>query len=499
MKSWFKRGLGALGVLALVLAGAVLFRTWTVTVEQVPPARPSAVAVDGKAAVARLSRAIRFRTVSHTDRGRNDPAAFFAFNDWLIEAFPAIHGALERETVNGLSLLYRWRGTDPTLAPVLFAAHADVVPVETPGSWQHPPFDGLVADDAVWGRGAMDDKGPLMALMEAVEALAAAGHRPARTIYLAFGHDEEIGGGEGAARIAALLESRGIRPAMVLDEGSAILEGLLPGDFPVAAIAVAGKGYLSLELAAESAGGHSSIPPELTAAGRVARAVHRVQSAPFPERLTPPVRGLLENLAPHLDFGSRALFSNLWLFEPLLLATFTGSPGTNAMVRTTTAPTMLAGSPKDNILPERASAVVNFRILPGETAEDVRARVARLVADERVAVSQHGEMFADPSPVSPVDSPAYRAIAATARGMDERIVAVPMLVVGATDARYYTGIADNVYRFLPLRLSQSGIDTIHGRDEHIRVPDYLNMIRGYATLLEHPWVSGQMAAPEDVR
>lgn len=490
MEHWFKRGLAGLLAVIAALAALVLARAWTLEADQPPPARLSTVAFDGDAAVARLSRAIRFRTVSHTERARIDSAPFRAFNAWLAEAYPRAHAVLERETVGEHALLFAWRGSDPGLAPLVLAAHSDVVPVDEESAWTNPPFGGVVADGAVWGRGTLDDKGSLVALMEAVEALVGAGHRPARTVYLAFGHDEEIGGRDGAARIAALLESRGIAPAMVLDEGSWILDGVLPGKFPVAGIAVAEKGYVSLELAASSAGGHSSVPPRLTAAGRVARAVHRVQSEPFPARLIPTGEALLETIAPHMELAPRLLMSNLWLFEPLVIRRFEGSPKTNAAVRTTTAPTMLAGSTKDNVLPERASAVVNFRILPGDSVGDVEARVRRIVNDEQVTVSRYGALSAEPPPVSEVGSAGYRAVAAVARALDESVIAAPMLVVGTTDSRHYTEIAENVYRFMPLRVTPDVIDGFHGRNERIRVADYLDMIRAYATLLEHAWVAG---------
>lgn len=472
----------ALAMLALVLAARAL----VAPSRQPEPAAPASVAVDAGAAVARLAEALRLRTLSHTDRRRIDRAPFEAFIEWLEASYPRAHETLQRERVGGHSLLYTWRGSAPGAPSILLMAHYDVVPVDdsTLEDWTHPPFDGTVADGHVWGRGALDDKASLVAIMEAVEALLARGFAPRGTVYLAFGHDEEVGGREGAARIASLLEEREVRLAAVLDEGSAILSGLLPVPFPVAAIGVAEKGYVSLELAARGAGGHGSMPPPLTAAGRIARAVDRVQSDPFEASLTGPTRALFEHLAPELSLGRRLVMNNLWLFEPLLLRSLASSSATNAAVRTTTAPTMLSGSPKDNILPDRASAVINFRILPGDSVAKVKQRVTRLVDDEEVAVTVHDEFGAEPSPVSAVDSARFRTVAAAARALDDDIVVVPMLVVGATDSRHLQSVARDVYRFIPVRLTPELIATIHGTDERIAIADHLGMIRFYATLLE---------------
>lgn len=484
MRVKLRRWLGIAGLAVLALAAVVVYRALTVPGGQPEPATLSGIALDGNRAVARLSEAIGIPTVSRTDRSRNDPGPFAAFRDWLADRYPRVHGTLRREVVGDGALLYTWPGEDAAAAPLLFLAHYDVVPAENAGAWRHPPFSGTVEDGWIWGRGALDDKASVVALMEAAEALLARGFTPPRTVLIAFGHDEEIGGGHGAARIAALLEERGVRPAWVLDEGSAIIEGVLPLDSPVAGIGIAEKGFLSLELVAEAEGGHSAMPPALTAAGRIARAVDRVQSNPFPARLAAPGRATLEHLAPASPFGQRLVLANLWLFEPLVVGRFERSPSTNAAIRTTIAPTMLSGSSKDNVLPERAFAVINFRILQGDSVDSVRERVMKLVNDTKVSVTRYGDVGRDPSPVADTDSAGFRAIAAAARALDATAVVVPMQVVGATDSRHFAPLTEDVYRFLPVRLTPELIDSIHGVDERIAVTDYLGMIRFYATLME---------------
>jgi len=207
-----------------------------------------------------LSAAIRFRTVSHQDAAQNDQQQWRDLRDFLERTYPATHRALKRELVNGDGLLYTWPGSDPAARPILLMAHQDVVPVEpgTESTWRYPPFDGTIAEGFVWGRGALDDKGSLILIMEAVESLLADGFQPRRTVYLASGFDEEVGGHQGSATIAALLASRGVRLEYVLDEGRAVVEGLVPDvSRPVAMIGVAEKGFVSAELTCETEGGHS--------------------------------------------------------------------------------------------------------------------------------------------------------------------------------------------------------------------------------------------------
>lgn len=473
-------------VLALV-AATCLVRVWRLPgpADVATPAPP--MALDAGGAVRRLAESLRIPTLSHEDRDRFDAAAFAAFAEHLRASFPRVHRALTLESV-GPSLLYTWTGRDPARPPMLLLAHLDVVPVEpgTEAGWTHPPFGGVVADGYVWGRGARDDKSSVLALLEAAEHLLAEGFQPARTVILAFGHDEEIGGEQGARRVAALLRERGVRAEFLLDEGSAVLDGLVPGVArPVAAIMTAEKGYLTVRMTARDAGGHSSQPPRPTAVGRLARAVARVQDTPLPARLAPPVTDMLDQLAPEMPFAMRLAIANRWLFAPLLERRLAAGRTTDPLIRTTTAPTMFHAGVKDNVLPAEAQALVNFRLLPGDTRAAVLEHLRRVVADEGIEIAEHGTFGNEASvPASP-DSASFRLLAWTAREIFPDAAISTGLVIGATDARNYEGVYKSRYNFSPGLLGPADLAGIHGTDERIAVDNYLGMIRFYAQLLRN--------------
>ncbi|MFC1575299.1 M20 family peptidase [Gemmatimonadota bacterium] len=470
----------------LALAGVVVVRALMLKPDGGSVPDPVTVEVP-EGAVDRFAGALRFPTISPADPADFDPEPFLALFSYLEETFPGVHQSLQVERVGDHSVLYTWVGTEPGLAPVLLLAHLDVVPIEpgTEGSWTHPPFSGALADGAVWGRGAMDDKSSLMAILEGAEALVARGFQPRRTHLLAFGHDEEIGGGAGAVRLAALLAERGIRAAYALDEGMAIVEGTLPGvTGPAALLGLAEKGYVSVELVVEVEGGHSSTPPQETAVGILARAVARLEDHPMPARLQGPSRMLLEALAPRMPFGMRLVMGNLWLFQGTVARLMASTPETNAAIRTTTAPTILRAGVKDNILPNQAQAVVNFRILPGDSAAGVLEHVVRTVDDPRVNVSQFGWEATEPSPVSRAGSWGYEEIRMTVQEVFPGTVVAPFLALAATDSRHYVQVAEDVYRFAPFRYRAELAGGVHGTDERIPVEDYLDMVRFYTRLME---------------
>lgn len=363
--------------------------------------------------------------------------------------------------------------------------HQDVVPAEPEAAWTHPPFAGALVDGVVWGRGAFDNKANVMAASEAVELLLAAGFRPERTVHLLFGHDEELGGPIGASAAARLLEARGVEPFLVIDEGGAVAEGTLPYvDSPVALVGVAEKGGLNLELVARLDGAaHSSMPPAVTPVGRVARAVDRLQSDPFPARITPGTAGLLEFLAPELPLAARVVVANRWLFDPLLLRGFLASPTAAAMVRTTVAPTMMRGSPKANVIPPEAVITVNLRILTGETVESTVGRVRRVVDDE--AVETRVSRGRDPSSASRVDTPGFAVLQRTIAEIFPGAVVAPYLLMAGTDARYFHALGDSVYRFQPGRFSRAHLTLAHGVDERLSVENLLDSVRFYVRLIEN--------------
>lgn len=475
------RVLGVVVLLLVVVAGVLAFNTFTFTSRQ---PRTEAVAkpdMDLTSAALRLGGAIRIPTVSHTDRSKIDRTMFVDFQAYLKQTFPLIHQRLKFERVGGLNLLYTWPGSDPALEPIMLTAHMDVVPIEkgTETRWTQPPFSGRIADGFIWGRGALDDKVSLMGIMEAVEMLLAKGFIPKRTVLLAFGHDEEIGGAKGAPLIAARLKADGVRAAAVLDESGVISTGLMPGvEGPVALIGIAEKGYLSLKLTAATSGGHSSMPAAPTAIGSLASAVAKLEAEPFPARLDETTGVLFEWIGPEMSQPLKAVFANAWLLGPVIKAELAAKPSTDATIRTTTAPTIFNGGNKDNLLPTRARAVVNFRILPGETTESVTARVKQVIDDPAIEVSP---LFpgVNPTRVSDPADPAFALLTRTIGQIFPGVIIGPYLVMAGTDARHYQDISDNILRFLPIRLAPEDLDRIHGTNERLAVDNYGEVVAFY--------------------
>ncbi len=491
-----KRFLTILVVGVVALGGLLVFNASRLPAPPAPVGAVEPIPLDAEQAADRLARSVRLATVSYASGAPIDTAAFRAFHALVATEFPRLHATLQREVIGGLSLLYTWRGGDSTKAPVVLMGHMDVVPVPAANlaEWTHPPFGGVIADGYVWGRGTLDDKTTVLATLEAVERSLEAGFVPARTVYLMFGHDEENGGRFGARTIVDTLVARGVKPALVVDEGGFLASGVIPGVQGRAAIVgIAEKGYVSFRLTAAANGGHSSMPPSRTAVGALSRAVMALEANPFPSSIEGPTRGMLEAMAPYASFGQKVALANLWLTAPLVERAMRGSPLGAALLRTTTAPTMLEAGVKDNVLPPVAEAIVNFRIRPGETHETVLARVREIVNDTLVAIDYMDSVRVNPSPVSSVSSPAYALVASTIRSLApaERLPVLPYLVMGGTDAKYWGAHTDNAFRFLPVPLGDGDQARIHGVNERIRVEDYgvavtffTRLLRGIDTLPE---------------
>jgi len=433
----------------------------------------------------RLAGAIRFPTISVEGKVDASAEALVGLQDYLKKSFPLVHQRLTRETVNQYGLIYSWPGSDPSLKPILLMAHQDVVPI-APGTeekWHHAPFAGDIADGFIWGRGAWDDKGNLLALFEALEGLVASGVQPKRTIIIVSGQDEEAGGARGAKAIADLLDKRGIHPEFVIDEGEVITDGVIAGATrPVAFIGLAEKGMVTFSLTAEGAPGHSSMPPPQTVVGRLAEALVKLETHPMPARIDGVARRTFEGIAESMTGFQRWALSNLWLTEPLVRHKLEEQPSTNAMMRTTTAVTVISGGNKANVLPGKAEALVNFRIKPGDSIAGVEAHIRETIADPgiRITALPDGE---EPSPVSPEDAPGYRWISQAIHESSPDVAIVPGLVVGGTDSRYMTRITDRVYRFMPVHVRPEDVARFHGTDERISVADYEGMIAFYKRLM----------------
>ena len=440
------------------------------------PDRAAAVGepnVDGDAFLDHLAKAIRISTVVYVERDRNDPQDVLAVHEFLATTYPLTHETCTVETVNDLSLLYKWQGTDELADPILLMAHMDVVPIEpgTEGDWDVDPFAGDIVSGFLWGRGALDDKGPMIAIMEAVEHLIDTGFEPTRTVLIALGHDEELGGAHGAAHVAQLLTERRICPWFVIDEGGAVADSLPPlTKSAVALVKTAEKGYVDLELTATADGGHSSIPPRTTAIGRLSEAIHRLESNPAPAHV-----GILEPmfraLGPHLDPKLRPFLTNLKVTGPVVAKLMSARPSTDATIRTSTAVTMISGGVKPNVLPQEARAVVNFRIVPGESIASTIEHV-RNVVGSGISIEPYGEMRAEPSAVSSTDSDAWRVLEATIEETFPGAVVAPWTLTGATDSRHFQDIAGDIYGFAPFTGDvEATFGSIHGTGERIRVSD----------------------------
>nr|WP_321360915.1 M20 family peptidase [uncultured Hyphomonas sp.] len=486
-----KKILMGLGALIVVIAGIVLYRTFTYGGAPVGDRveLPDIPAISADTAAEHLSEAIRFKTItlSGGDPRPGQEGPWLALHDWLDATYPAATAAMTKEIVPGtLTLLYTWQGSDPSLQPLLLMAHQDVVPVNigTEGDWTGAPFKGDIVDGYVYGRGALDDKSNLIGIMEAVEALAASGFQPKRTVILQFGHDEEVLG-SGAEKGIALLKSRGVEPVMAIDEGYAVLDPSPLTGAKMGLIGVSEKGYVTLQVTSLGTGGHSSMPPRNSVNVQLGKALVALDENQMPADFSkPPVSDLLRASAGNMPFMQKMALANLWLFGGMVDKSFSASPAGNAMVRTTTAPTMLAGSAKENVLPQRSTAVVNFRVHPNNTVADVVEHVKKVTGDIKgIQVGVPEEGSSEPSPVSPTDGRPYAVLASVAEATGEGAPVAPALVIGATDGRYATAITPRVYRFSPSVLTPADLSGFHGTNERMSVANMGRVSNGFAQII----------------
>jgi len=479
-----KKILCGLLLAVLVVTVVVLLRTWQF---KAPVTSVAAVKLvtPSTGSVSRLAEAVKIPTLSSRLLQPNGTEPFLAFHQFLENSFPLVHQHLQREIVNDYSLLFTWEGSEPELAPILLLSHMDVVPVE-PGTeydWQFPAFAGVVANGYLWGRGAWDDKSTLLASLEAIELMLEQGLKPQRTVMLAFGHDEEVSGLQGAVKIAEMLSQRNVRFEFVLDEGASIDEGRFGIEGAVALVSVAEKGYLTLQLTASGPGGHSSMPPAMTAVGRLAQAVDRLQKQTMPASLNEPTIAMFEALANDLPFVPKLMWANRWLFEPVIVQALTKDSISAALVRTTTAPTMLSAGVKENVLPQSAQATVNFRLAPGDSRELVVARGQAIIDDNEVQVTVATGLQSEPSGVASTDSYGYQQISRAVQEVVPEARVVPFLLFGATDSRHYQALSDSIFKFSAIQLAAGESNNIHGTNEKVPVAGYLGLIQFYHRLL----------------
>ncbi len=429
--------------------------------------------VDLERYISNLSKAIQIPTIANRDESLVDWSKFDEFHAFLKEAYPLIHEKLELQIISTRSLMYHWKSEHPEKEPICMLAHQDVVPV-TPGTeddWEYPAFSGAVADGFVWGRGALDIKNHLIGVMEAVETLLEEGYVPERDIYLCFGHNEEVmaeGDDCGATCMMNWFKERGIRLDSVIDEGGAILSVKVDKviDGHLAGVGIAEKGHVDFEISVNAKGGHSSQPPKHSALGQLSKIVCELENHQFKAELTDQLYSLFTEIGKNTTYPVRCVMSNLPVLKPIVTKICSNIPPVASMMRTTTAITMADGSPAPNVLPQKASVVGNFRIMPGQTIEDVEAHI-RKYAGPKAEVKLIGGK--NPSKISPTDSRAFKVIADICKSMDPKAIVAPYLVMGGTDARQYEDVCDNIYRYSPFLMDTGLLLTTHGTNERIPV------------------------------
>ncbi len=434
-----------------------------------------------------LSGALMFETISHK-KEMLDVDAFKGMKAYLDSVFPLVDSLLSLKAINTHSLLYHWPGKAQDREAVVLMAHMDVVPVEyaTRGEWVEPPFSGNLRDGYIYGRGALDDKGSYVSILNAVHLLLEKGHQPESDVYLCFGHDEEIGGDEGAAEVVAYLKKQGIRARLVLDEGGLLTQNIVPGiSRPVALVGISEKGYVSLDFTVNIEGGHSSMPAQKTAVSTLNEAIQKLEENPLPSRLSAPLKGFIEHVGPHLPFTQKLAFSNPWLFKPLIFNVYEQNPSSAALVKTTQVTTILQAGIKDNVVPSRAWATVNYRLLPGDTPEEIMARARELINDTLVRIEIHDDFRIPASPVSDYRDPRFTYLQRCINTVFPEALVSPYLVLGATDGRHFYEISDHVYRFLPIRMLPEDIPRLHGVNERISLEDYNASVQFYHTFLKN--------------
>ncbi len=433
-------------------------------------------------AVRNLSELISFETVAHPERDRQDQSQFEAQIRALERLYPAVHRTLQRERIDQGGVLFRWAGTQPQGRAVVLMAHLDVVPVDPDDEWKYPAFSGIQAEGYVWGRGALDDKGSVVAILEAVESLLEQGFSPSEDIYLSLGGDEEVGGRDAASVVSRLAE-RGVRPWLVLDEGGAVASEAFPRMGRGAAmIGLAEKGSMTVALKTRDAGGHSSTPTSGGATARLAAAITRLDRRPFPVSLHPVSARMLELFAAEMKGIRKFLLGRAGLLKmPLAFILPVFGPEANAVVRTTVAVTQLSGSKAANALAAQASATVNLRIAIGSSVAQTLSRLERIIDDPTVRIEILDS--AEPSAVSSSDGPQFEVLAETIREIFPDVAVVPYLAMAMTDSRYFCAISDAVYRFTPFRMSGEERAALHAANERISVQTLSEGISFYRSLL----------------
>lgn len=422
-----------------------------------------------------LSDAIKFKTIADKEAANTDWAVFDAFHDFLKERYPLMHEKLELTVIARGSLVFRWKGTRSDLDPIALLSHQDVVPISegTLDDWKHDPFEGIDDGEFIWGRGALDMKNHLIGVLESVETLLSEGFVPERDVYILLGHNEEVmcaTSENGATCICNYLKEKGVHLDAIIDEGGAILPVEVKGviNKHLAGIGVAEKGYADVEVAVTAKGGHSSQAPNHTAIGHLADVIKDIENHQFKAKMSPMMRELFDKIGRNCTYPAKLVTCNLKLLEPALTKAMSFIPPAASMLRTTFGVTMASGSPQANVLPQRASVTVNFRMFPGQTVDDVLEHLHKVIKNKKVEINLLPG-WKNPSAVSPTDTRSFKVIEKICHSMDDKAVVAPYLVMGGTDACHYQAVCENIYRYSPFLVSTSLLLTTHGTNERIPV------------------------------
>ncbi len=472
--------LGFLSLLLLLFI-VILVRTLMFVPPKAEREEPESVNYDGEKAVSDLSEMIRCKTVSNVDASLDDEAEFEKFKALLPRLFPKVYGACELISVNERALLFRWRG-ETAENPTVLMAHYDVVSV-VDELWDKPAFDGIVENGIIWGRGVIDTKGSLNAVLQAAEQLISEEFLPKCDVYFAFGGNEEVNGG-GAPAIVNYFKEKNIIPGLVLDEGGAVVNGVFPGvSAPCAVVGIAEKGMLNVSYEVNGGGGHSSAPLPNTPIDRLSAACVSLKKSPFKFTLTEPTRQMFDTLGRHSTFVYRMIFANLWCFAPVLnLITKLSGGQINAIARTTLAFTQMEGSKGINVIPPYAKMASNSRILPGETMDSVLEKIKKTVNDDKINISIINGM--NPSVISRTDCEGFMRVKAAVGDTWQDAIVSPFLMTACSDSRHWGVISDRVYRFSPFTLTKEEQATIHGNNERVSVSAVKQAVEFYIRLIK---------------
>ena len=470
-------------ILALVLLfiAVVAVRTARFTPKPQPEISDEEISFDRDAAVDALAQLVRCKTVSYNDSSLEDDGEFEKLISLLPTLYPNVFRVCSMDRLPDRALLLRWPGKQPG-DPAVLMAHYDVVPVNEE-NWEKPPFAGIIEDGILWGRGTLDTKVTFNGIFSAANSLIGQGYQPEKDIYFAFSGGEEVNG-KGAPNIVQYFLDHGIQPALVVDEGGAVVEDVFPGvKQPCGLIGIAEKGMLNAQYRTVSAGGHASAPKPHTPVGVLSAACKRVEDHPFPAHMEGPAAQMFDTLGRHSTLLYRVIFANMWCFGWVIdLLAKTSGGEMNALVRTTVAFTQMEGSSARNVIPPEAKMVSNIRLNPADSVASALDYLKKTVGDPNVEITAL-ESF-DPSPISETDCPAWDKVAAAVAETWRGCIVSPYLMVQCSDSRHYGKLSNHVYRFSAMDLTSDERATIHGNNERIRLETIGKAVEFYIRLMK---------------